>query len=681
MSNQILRVVAWAPAISVILSVPCAGQKSQVLFIDARKTENQACVVEREKLPRDGCPNGPDGRYLDRTNGVELAVVNRPFLTEYSVRVDGVSQVQPPRIRGLQEVTSIVPGAPALIAPPPSKGEGRGLAVIQSRTTVEFLGQLIDEAQLEKPAMNIEADANELKRQLAALSDQLDDLMLKGASLVTRPRGGDCRVSRRAPNTGDAITCLENALKNEQDATKVKDASNKEWFTDEDQFRRLLSQARDLLEMMSALQGALTAADLPRAASLAEEDVARVEKNVLAFESSLTALRNALAIREQLLGSNGAYGSLRRAQLRAAIRRDLKLTAGDAAVALDEGELNALVADYVAALARGGQERGKIYSELKDKLGGWNTFATAAKIQAASLRQQWAVTSVELGRLPALVDKLNDAQSSMVTYLNYIYDNSSVAGPSFRQINLGTHTGNLRVYYSILRTDNFARFRVVSPASFAQASAAGAAPQASTPPANDGSPAPNAGTVVASGVVEVHEFDQAAVVAGFAFSRLADNEYVTRPNPATEGTFTIVNTSSRKQQHVMVGLNVYLQGRDTYPGAQRDLLSTLGIFGGISANSFRDYFVGFTVEPRLGVNATVGWHWGKETVLESPLTNASIVSVETVPTARASKRAMFVSAGLDLAVFVKLFGKIVGLGTVEPASTQRALSIGFRAPN
>ncbi|MDP1857484.1 MAG: hypothetical protein Q8K82_02375 [Gemmatimonadaceae bacterium] len=639
---------------------PASAQRNPtkyVLFLDAHAAENSPCLA---RVGARTCANEARA-FLDWINGAELWVVNRKFLADYSVQIDGVTKPISPGIRGLEEVANLTLGAPSLI-PPPSKGSG-GTPTITARTTSEFLSQLVDEAQAEKPLATILADSAELQRELRAASVILEALTRKTSSLTTGTANADCLESRNAPNVGDAIRCLQDAEKRQRAA---KRNINTDLFDDENQFRRFISDAGDLIELVSALQAALGEANLPTAASNVEGELTQIEKNIAAFRSNVLALESAIRIHSYLVDAPESYRSLRRAQLRAAIRRDLKAVAGDAPTDVD-GEINALVFDYVQAVARNDRLKLGPLAELNTiRIRDWKSFADTATTRLNARRRTWVSTSSTIDALPEQIDSINDAQSRMVTHLNYMRDNSGVATALVKQIDLSTYTGNLKVYYTIVRTDNYARYRVRSPSVVTNRSAA-TSDAAPTPPTGEGNATPPPATVkVASGTVEVHDFDRATIVGAFAFSKLSDNAFVTRANPGVENSFVVVQEMPHGQQHVVIGLEYYfIQNRDSYPGAARGW-SMIGAFGGISVNYLNNFFLGLAIEPVPGVNLTGGWHRGKETILQRPLAPDSVISTATAPTTEHYRTRPFVSVGLDLQLFRKIFGKVIGLGATDP---------------
>jgi hypothetical protein len=635
-----------------------AAPGKYVLLIDARAAENAPCIALETA---NGCGAPPGRSFLDEINGTALKIVNRKFLTDYAVQVDGVTTPLPPGIRGVEEAVRLSPGAAALIAPP-SKGAGPSMAVpaIAPKTSAEFLAQLLDETQAEKPGPALDADYAEVMRQKQAVADDLDGLE-RQYTLVLKPRasaGGSaaerCDAVGVNPTLPDVRDCLAQELRT--------DSSGPSWteepFTDESGFRAMGRRTKDLVSAVGALQAALTQANLPDAVATASAAFAQFEKNVAAFRANVAALRAALALYDDLRDKkNGAaFEQLRKDQLRMYFRALLKLPASDdTAAAIDKAELNRLVDEYYGAMA------GRSFSDKP--LGAWRSRVTTWEMAGGGdlqpLRDQ--LRPLERGvqiELPQHVADVNAAESRLLARVNYVYDHSAVAVPLVKQIDLGKHTGNLKVYYSVYRIENFARYVVVA----ASSSAAPKGGEAATGPA---------GVKVASGMFEVHRFDSATVVAAFAFSPLRHNDYQTRPVATGDQTTHVVTLASteRFQPHVILGLDWYVHPRDTYPGMRHRASDTLGIFGGVSLNALNNYFVGLAFEPTLGVNFVAGAHFGTETALRSPYRVGDAAPTTAAPTYERRANGVFFSAGFDLRIFQSVFGKVTGIGTPPTPTT------------
>lgn len=167
---------------------------------------------------------------------------------------------------------------------------------------------------------------------------------------------------------------------------------------------------------------------------------------------------------------------------------------------------------------------------------------------------------------------------------------------------------------------------------------------------------------------EVHNFDAAAVFATFAFSTLKTSTFGSQLGP--DGLLKVQPPSEKSQHHIFIGLNYYFKPRDVFPGAAVNWVDTVGLFGGVSATALDNFFLALSVEPRLGVNLAAGVHWGTKTEPQPPYLVGGTVPAGAVPTVEGRSTGLFVSAGLDVDIFRKIFGTVTGLGKPPaPAAT------------
>jgi hypothetical protein len=133
--------------------------------------------------------------------------------------------------------------------------------------------------------------------------------------------------------------------------------------------------------------------------------------------------------------------------------------------------------------------------------------------------------------------------------------------------------------------------------------------------------------------------------------------------------------------NVILGVDVYFKSHDTFydvPGyhAQKDnrtplaqILQRTGIMGAVSANKANNWFLGGFYEPVLGFQIASGINLGKEKQLQSNFTfNTPVDMAGDFPTQDKTVKKLFISAGLDLGLFRKIFGKITGVGTSASGS-------------
>jgi hypothetical protein len=341
-------------AIGGALASTCLSAQSippkRVLYLNAR-TENQPCIAQ------DGVCMPPGSRFIEWAGGPELVVVNRRFLTSYTVRVDGSITPLSPGIRGLEEVANIKLSPPAFLPAP--KG---GVAALNPHTTDEFFAELVDETQAEKPFAIIDSDLAELQRQAAALVAVHQALEEQLNRLVTGAPGS--QTSQDVVSLRIVADSLKKALGAERGAPR----NNNGQYFDEDGFRLFNRTAKDLVDQVSALATALNQANFPSTYASAVADQTQFEQNVLTFAGNARALKRALDLDSELVQSS-AYAMLRRDQLRAQLRKSLKAAPTDQNLVIDEAELNTLVEHYASALV--GRPSTRAFVEtLRHRLGG-----------------------------------------------------------------------------------------------------------------------------------------------------------------------------------------------------------------------------------------------------------------------------------------------------------------------
>jgi hypothetical protein len=200
-----------------------------------------------------------------------------------------------------------------------------------------------------------------------------------------------------------------------------------------------------------------------------------------------------------------------------------------------------------------------------------------------------------------------------------------------------------------------------------------------------------AGIVVTRGTFYVHDLYKANVVAAFAYSWAKDHNIVKQPQPSACGGTTgnpdtncfspLLNNSS-SQLNLILGVDYYFHPRDTFydlPGTQITgapkrstqewLLQSTGIMGALSATKGNNWFLGLFLEPVLGVQVGAGANFTSESRLQKNFQFGVPVDMTAdFPTQDARVTKPFISVGLDLGLFRKIFGKLTGIGTAAAAT-------------
>jgi hypothetical protein len=757
-----MKVAGWTLAVA-LLAAPSSAQKvkppekdglqDNVLFLNARQTlrlkggdeENRTCVVPRawvspERLcPPDLFPAGGfamhgkrilidkaeqerlDEGYFVQGHRIELQVLNRKFLSDYSVTIDAVSQIQTgPNIRNLNEAENLTLNPISLVTPP-SKGGAEGLT---PRTADKILFDLIDETRATAPETDLNNDHEVIEREYAKVNEQLRAFQNSYELLVDRP--GVTRLNVNCPTTsGDpAVNSLSFCLDTELDTD-----SNGLWlgagpFSDEPEFTRVNTRVQDLVAAVQTLGGELASSNLPQMRLDLEAAISQYENDLNVFLNNIKAAQDA-ALLATAMTRGGFRESLRREQMKVLLMDKLKQ---GTAKPLDDAELNALLDDYEHFY-----ETTLLHSLVPAPPDSANRFPDnhwlALKNAATQYLQQLRpINEFEAGRarvrtrmdidLPSAVAGLNAAQSSLLNRVNYLYDHSEVPDLLPKQIDVGGHSGNLVVYYTIRRIENFQRYTVTPVQGAGSRMAAGgqgvalAPPAAAAPAASAAAPAPSGsattattanttvspssstttvtstattpassaastpGTAVARGSFEVHDVFHANVVAAIAFSTLKDQSVASQAQPQScMGTLSTpdpncfsAQVSTSFKWTPIVGLDYYLHPRDSFPSTswecRYDWKQCVGVMGAASVIKANNYFVGPFFEPKLGVQFAAGVNFGTRTVLQSPYkANTPVDITGAFPTNDQRGTGFFVSAGLDLGIFRKVFGKFTGIGT------------------
>jgi hypothetical protein len=707
--------------------------QDNVLFINANQ-EHRTCVVPRswtDALRQ--CPvaaaytisiesnrriilQGPDRtrsneRLLDEDyfiqgHRIELEVVNRRFLTDYSISIDGVTQMQTgPNIRNLNEAENLTLGTATFATIPPSKGGAEGL---QARTATQILLQLIDDTTSGQPITDMDSDQSVIEREREKVRAQIDDFDRQYIrTLGTAPPltwDAQCMETIGEPSIIPLRYCLDDESRRDAHALSSEQA-----------FRDANTRVQDLITAVMALGTQLSSTDLPNKLTALVNAIAQYENDVNVFAGNIQAAADAA----ELAQIGGDFRRrLRREEMKVLLLGKLKGL--DSKPTLDDTELNHLLDSYYDESLVGGLGNATLRRNIATLQGRVNTLRPAARepiSRVNDFRARLAAFRNRMsGDLPNAISDLNKSQGLLLGLINQIYDRSTVSTPLAKQIDLSGHSGNLIVYFTVRRIENFQRYTVVQvqgPGTSAQTNPnIVALPQATAPTA----PAPSQSTgnasasttsnssttangtsvagitstsvqtdtgnaqgiVVAKGVFQVHDVFHANVVAAVAFSTLKDQSVAQQAQPQScTGTavspdpncFSPVVSDSHKWAPV-VGLDYYFQPRDTFPRMDRPwlcrehLAQCFGVMGAASVVKANDYFLGGFFEPALGVQFGVGANFGLHTVLQSPYKPGTPVDISgTFPTTEQRGTGLFLSAGLDLGIFRKIFGKFSGIGT------------------
>jgi hypothetical protein len=669
--------------------------------------------------------------FLDSSNATVLQVINRKFLTSYTFFITGTKAAIPPPIRDLEEATNLTLGTATLI-PPSKGDVGTVSVQTASAVFLQLLDETTFDqvnTQLEVDYRQMVSDNASLTLRLASLRCQ--DATLRGVfpvpALVGCTSNGSPNLQAvynallTEVNWGTGAAPLPPGRPLPAPFTGIPP-----FTTGEAAFAQMNIWIQDRLNEVKALQTTITQVDLANTATRLDASITQFEKNADQFQGNIRAIRSALAL-YNTLGSN-AREKVTRELFKARYSSLLKAQPTDPALTLDPGELNTLVDAYINARLPGGGAINPVYAGKLITLntnvglrsaavtllvpGAQSGIATPLRDSTPPSGTGLAAVQTDLAtNIPVLIAQINSLQSQMVERANFIYDNSRVAVPQIIQIDLSKAKGNQYVHYLIQYNDGFPRYVIQTPITPPSTTATVVATQlpapvvtqpAATPATPLATPitTPVAGQAPITGFFEVHEFQSAAVIASVAISSIRDNSFGTQPlyfdgTPAhpfpttgpcqptvtsttTNGTTTTTitatpcyasyQTGNGLQPQAMIGIMYYLRLHDSFFTAPYSFSRNSGIVAGISANTANTFFLGVATEPHVGLNIGGGIEFGSESRLQPSILALNQTASTTAPTYTRRINKPYVSIGLDLNIFRKVFGKVFGFGSSSSAA-------------
>ncbi len=685
------RKMLMVVAVMGVSSWAMAKEPDRVLVFNAER-QNITCLLPvrgpglfaplRSAVPPQ-CPAIPIAHnFLSQGERTELRVYNRKFFSDYSITVDAVTTLVGPKIRNLEEAEGLTLGSQSFITPPPAKG---GAQPIGTMSLSDTLLRVLDVGQAGDVARDLQAQNQELQRQRVALFREFDAVEHEYLATTGNPNQAPLCPTPLvlsapipgAPDTHYLRSCLESLR-------VAVSAGLPNLLSDERQFETIITDTEDLIRAVKTLNGRLPKLAQDYQQLLADESL--YETSVLNYGHNVEAARQVVA----LLGADS--GSLVRQRSAEQLRRTLS---ADSKAGANDAQTNEIVNRFLELLSR----RSAVLAGVS------STLDTAIRSLGPVYEDEFTERIVEIrtdmdANLPQDILEINREQGRLLSRVNEIYDHSEIREALPKQLDLNGHSGNLIVYFTIRRVDGFKRYEVdqlltpvgqgqpagsqvvaLPPASGSKAAAA--QPAAGTGGDNEQQPSPvdkTPGVVVARGQLQVHDFYYANVTAAFAFSKVQDVSILKQPatstNCTTTNCFSAIEGRRTEQLNLILGVDYYFKPRDTYPGVDHhsgwNLLQSFGIMGAISATHANNWFLGPFWEPITGAQFAVGANFGTEKRLQQPFTLGTPVDMAgDFPTDDKRVSKLFFSAGMDLALFRKIFGKITGVGGgAKPAGNQ-----------
>jgi hypothetical protein len=714
-----VNTIARLSLIAVALAVPAAAQDQTpprpierpdevVVFLNAAGQENRTCVTYLEWAHGQAtCPAADDLRlYLTQGKRMQFRVINRRFFSDYTITIDGVTQLKQIPIQDLEEAANLQVPAPSAGAPAAKGVALKGLAVsglLQLRTSQDLLAELVDEGKSSNPANEILSDWLVVQRAENKVDEEIKALDVVWEVLDGGAAARNCQQNFGAPTISSTLGCL-NAIYDYE----TRGSWTRQPYTDEDDFRHLIVEVNDTVIMVKAFGDAVaqSSAKMNAQISALDDDVSKLNADLNTLSGNIVAANNAVTAFQYLQrdlpapGTEDALTALRRAQIKLKLIQDLNSGGTAGKTVLDDAELNKLLASFSEYLKHSGEIAARDKDRLHDsatsaRLGLIGLFVTLcpdnplqceyAQTHTKSLTNGIRHLNVEL---PAQIDQINAMQSQVLARANEIYDHSEVSEPLDKVIDLGKNAGNLHIYFSVRRIDVFPRYVVpvvVAPAA-AQQGTPLPPPAANAAPANGNAPAPSPapagpdqspGVVVAHGVFEVHDFYRATVVGAFAFSGVKDVSVKSKTiisGTATDGSTCSASTPCSQPflskgaylPSLLIGVTYYLsaRGHDTFPHASNRWNQNLGVLGGLSATKLNSYFIGLSYEPAQAFQIGAGVNFVSQDAISSQFDpKKAYAGNPSFGGSSSWGRGAFVSAGLNLSIFRKIFGSVTGLGT------------------
>lgn len=640
--------ITWSRALKIVSTaflccVSCAAADGSPInrLVYSARVPGEFCWLEKGNLTDSAvaailnggaCPLASKWNsltdFFNSGSVVQLYVTHGKFRSVFTLTVNG-TEIQPalPQIRGIADAQpAAAPGATA----PASKSGGSEVSELTDAQVKALTAPLGD------PEAQVRAYLDQMKNLFGATSSSVKQAnrtttQLLGAAPTT-PQTLPGFTILSVKDFADRLNQAANAAGNGIDSAHP--------FSDRAAFDGLTNRTDQLVEAVRGLNQRLTGAKLADTEKAAISDAEKYKATAATVEKNLATLKAA----------NGGKVFAAEAELR--------------------GYLN------------GGTSYGEI--------------ATGEQVLNAAS-----------DAVPAGTDAINADLMEIFNSVNGLYENSDTTSPF--EVLVGQWAKNTVVKFDLREVPGFNHYgfgttadaQIEQPpqqaggvtvhppagnngngdgnyASNKNAQGAGQ-PKNSASSAKDQSATAPQGTLLETGVFNVHQFFRANVVSGFFASSLYNRDYGVKQIPVTGSSTTqsvaTVGAATRPQIHYFVGLNYYLKERDLFPGSlKRSDYFTPGVFFGYGLDDQLNFLVGPNWETKWGINLGFGAHIGRETFLASGITPGVTPLSSTAtspPTTTKPKLGAYFSVGFDLSVFKSVFGQITGSGTSAGTSKSK----------
>ena len=629
-------------------------------------------------------------------NGLNLLILNPRFRADYSVTV--VTQNQKPdgvvAVRGLTDVTSatvIGQGVPALQGTPvPVAHGGRqpSSLTIGPMTPSQVLAQLVDESQSGQVLLTLAAQARDLADAEHTLKQDSEEYSKAVKRISPKEAGADCVGLSGAPSVLGVKNCVANLV------TQIE-LNNNVSFTPEylhpgcnrpipdkgqpwvpEEFDCIVTLTDLRIGDLAVIRGRLAEYGFRAVSDKIETESETLVAKLGVFVTNLDlverTVKDFITLRD---ATAQALPKVRRAE----IKKQLKDKYGSV---LDETALNQLADLQEAGVAsKDFQENAfhKNVHDLLERIGVWK-----GRIQSnAACPTCEGLPSVETIRarettvrdaafdLAGSVDAMNSQFAALFNSINNVYLNKSNPWSTEVAIDLSTGSGGNRDVFCVLQSNElFKPYQFTATIQTPAAQQGGPVVTATPNPVLSATPANLPVNVKQAFDFEMHKFWRANVVSGFVFSSLASRQYaiqtvtVTQNGTPTPQNVPVLANEQIPTAHYLLGISFYLKERDSYMRSKRATAGNWfpGILGGVGLESSKNFFIGPNFEPVMGIDLSIGFHYGEQTALQPqyPLGVALPAGAVAVPTRTVMAKGFYGMIGFDLNIFRRIFGAATG---------------------
>lgn len=686
--------------------------------IDYRKVQNLT-RPGKEAKPEDSFLREVFGRAVcakhpfifKDANALNLLVLNPRFRADYSAAV--VTQNQKSdgivAIRGLTDVTSAnviaqglpgLQGTPAIAAPVAHGGRQPSTVTIAPMTPAQVLAQMVDESQSGQVLLTLAAQARDLAD--AEHTQQLDqEEYFKAVKRISQGGGGaDCVGLSGAPDVETLKNCVANLVKqivlnyNAQlkpdvphpGCNRTIPDTGQPWLPEEFDCIVTLTDLR--IADLAVLRGRLAEYGFRAISDKIETECEALVAKLGAFQTNLDLVARTV---EDFMKLRGAAAEAMPKIRRAEIKKQLKDKYG---TVLDEAELNELARLQEAGVDNKDFEKTfkDNVAELQSQIGQWRDQTEGKKPQSESKKPQSeskkrsespdlpSIASIRAREkdvrerafdLAAAVDAMNSEFALLFNSINNVYLTKSNPWSTVVAIDLSTGSGGNRDVFCVLKSDElFKPYQFTATIPTPATQQGGPLVTATPNPVLSATPANLPVNIKQAFDFEMHKFWHANVVSGFVFSSLANRQYalqtvtVTQNGTATPQNVPVLANEQIPTAHYLLGICYYIKERDTYMRSKQATAGNWfpGILGGVGVESSKNFFIGPNFEPVMGIDLSIGLHYGEQTALQPqyPLGTPLPAGATAVPTRTVMGTGVYGMIGFDLNIFRRIFGAATG---------------------